>query len=142
MTLSQPEFLQVALDWSSEAIDHLPDDLAIIAQRAEALTLSGQLCSARSLWERACTTTRPARTLAAWILCAVADAAAVPPTHTPAEEMAVSRSFIEWYRKLLSAGRRETLMCLNSRVDAFRASLPTAAGWLDSALAEAAAPST
>ena len=43
----------------------------------------------------------------------------------------------EWYQRLISVGARETIVCLNSRVETFRESLPTAAHLLDSALAQA-----
>jgi len=137
IALSRPEFLEFATDWTGEAIRHLPDDPVIIDQRAEVLLLRGQIATARPLWERASNGARPPRALAALILCSAADSGTVPPTRDTAEETAVSRAFLEWYQRLLSAGARETVVCLNSRVDAFRASLPTAARLLDSALAEA-----
>ena len=40
-------------------------------------------------------------------------------------------------KRLVNAGAKETVIRLNSRVDALRTSLPTAARLLDSALAEA-----
>jgi hypothetical protein len=50
----------------------------------------------------------------------------------------VSRAFLEWYQRLIHAGANETIVKLNSRLDALRESLPTAARLLDTAMAEAA----
>ncbi len=137
IALGRPDFLEFARDWTGEAVRCLPDDPVIAAQRAEVLLLGGQAANAQPLWERACNGARPPRALAAWILCSAAGSGTVPSTRNAAEETAVSRAFIEWYQRLVSAGARETILRLNSRVDAFRESLPTAARLLDSALAEA-----
>jgi glycosyltransferase involved in cell wall biosynthesis/tetratricopeptide (TPR) repeat protein len=137
IALSRREFLEFACDWTGEAVRHLPEDPVLIDQRAEVLLLVGQLAGARQLWEKACNGTRPPRALAAVILCAAAGSEAVPPTTGAAEETATSRAFLEWYQRLVSAGANDTIVRLNSRVDSFRDSLPTAARLLDSALAEA-----
>jgi hypothetical protein len=118
----------------------LPADPTLIAQRAEVLMLKGQTHAAQPLWEKACNGTRPPRALAAWILCSAADSGDLPSLTSVAEEPAVSRAFIDWYRKLVTAGARDTLIRLNSRVDVLRPTLPTAARMLESALTEAAKP--
>lgn len=138
LALSKPEFLDFAVDWTGEAIKFLPEDPVIVAQRAEVLLLRQDIAGAKPLWERACNGTRPPRALAAVILCSAAESGSAPATRDNAEEIATSRAFLEWYQRLVNAGANDTVLKLNSRVDAFRGSLPTAAQLLDSALAEAA----
>jgi hypothetical protein len=96
--------------------------------------LRQEIDSARPLWEKACNGSRPPRALAAFILCSAAGAGKVLPTQSTAEEAATSQAFIEWYQRLISAGANQTVVRLNSRVDSFRDSLPTAARLLESAL--------
>jgi tetratricopeptide (TPR) repeat protein len=137
IALSRPEFLEFACDWTGEALQHHAEDPAIIDQRAEVLLLRQEIDTARPLWEKSCNGVRPPRALAAYILCSAAGSVQVPLTQSAAEENATSRAFVEWYQRLISAGASETVIRLNSRVDALRESLPTAAQLLDSALAEA-----
>jgi hypothetical protein len=47
----------------------------------------------------------------------------------------VSRAFVDWYRRLVSAGARATIVNLNSRVETLRPVLPSAAGVLDGVIA-------
>ncbi|MBC8094792.1 MAG: glycosyltransferase, partial [Akkermansiaceae bacterium] len=136
IALNRPEFLEFACDWTSEAMRALPDDPAILAYRAEALLLSQQTSHAHPLWERACNCVRPPNALAALILCSTVESQPIPRTRDAAEETATSKAFVDWYQRLLNVGAQETLVCLNSRVEALRESLPTAASLLDSALAE------
>jgi tetratricopeptide (TPR) repeat protein len=136
IALSKPEFLEFACDWTGEATRAVSDDLALIAQRAEALLLSQQTQPALPLWERACNCERPPRALAAQILCATVES---QPARTPqnnAEEIAASRAFVDWYRRLIACGASDTVMRLNSRLDALRSALPSAAQLLDSVVAE------
>jgi tetratricopeptide (TPR) repeat protein len=135
IALSQPEFLEFARDWTSEAIRQLPEDGAIVAQRAEALLLSQQPAEALPLWSRAINGERPPRALAAQIICATAASQPVEKLRDAPEEAAVSRAFVDWYRRLVTTGARETIVHLNSRVEMLRPILPSAAGVLDGVLA-------
>jgi Tfp pilus assembly protein PilF len=137
IALSRADFLEFAGDWTGEAIRYLPDDAVLIAQRAEALMLKRETANAFPLWERACNGARPAKALAAWVLCAAVESQPVPGIRNATEETNVSRAFVEWYRRLISVGAGETVMRLNSRLDRLKESLPTAARILTSALAEA-----
>ncbi|HUB88085.1 MAG TPA: glycosyltransferase [Verrucomicrobiae bacterium] len=135
IALGNPEFLEFARDWTAEAIRQLPDDAVITAQRAEALLLSQQAAAALPLWTRAVNGERPARSLAAQIICA---AMAGQPAEKPrdiSEEAAVSRAFVDWYRRLVATGARDTIVQLNSRVEMLRPILPSAAGVLDGVIA-------
>jgi hypothetical protein len=134
--LGKPEFLEFARDWTAEAVRQLSDDGAIVAQRAEALLLSQQSAEALPLWTRAINGDRPPRALAAQIICATAVSQPVDKLRDAPEEAAVSRAFVEWYRRLVAAGAHDTVVRLNSRVEMLRPVLPLAAGILDGVNAE------
>jgi len=135
IALGKSEFLEFARDWTSEAIRQLPDDGVIVAQRAEALLLSQQTAEALPLWSRAINGERPARALAAQIICATAASQPVEKLRDAPEEAAVSRAFVDWYRRLVAAGARDTVVHLNSRVEMLRPIVPLAAGVLDGVIA-------
>ncbi len=137
LALSRPEFLEFARDWTGEAARYLADDPVIVAQRAEALMLSGDTGAAAALWKQVCNGSRPPRAFAALIVCATAASESVPSTENPAEETAVSRAFLDWYQRLIAAGARQTVLKLNARVAALRESLPTAARMIECAMREA-----
>jgi GT2 family glycosyltransferase/glycosyltransferase involved in cell wall biosynthesis len=132
---ARPEFLEFARDWTGEAIRQLPEDGVIIAQRAEALLLSQQTTEALPLWSRAVNGQRPPRALAAQIICATAASQPVEKLRDAPEEAAVSRAFVDWYRRLVAAGAHDTVVHLNSRVEMLRPVLPLAAGVLDGVIA-------
>lgn len=138
IALSQPAFLEFARDWTGEAARQLPEEKAVLAQRAEALLLSQELSPARPLWERACNGTRPPQALAAVILCATAAAQPAPPVRDAVEEVAVSRAFLDWYRRLVAFEARDTILQVNQRLDMLVATLPSAARVLESVRDEAA----
>ena len=137
LALTRPEFLEVALDWTAEAERHLPDDPAVVQQRAEALMLAGQCSMALPLWRRWPSGSNPALA-AALVLCeTVAGENQFSPA--PAAEVAVSREFVNWYQRLLRFNAQPTVEALNARVEGLQRVLPSAAGILTSALAEASA---
>ena len=135
IALSRPEFLEFARDWTSEAIRQLPEDGVIVAQRAEALLLSQQPAEALPLWSRAINGERPPRALAAQIICAAASSQPAEKLRDAPEEAAVSHAFMDWYRRLVAAGARDTVFHLNSRVEMLRPIVPQAAGVLDGVIA-------
>jgi hypothetical protein len=146
--LSRPEFLEFSREWLSEAIRQFPDDGVIVAQRAESLLLSQEMAAALPLWNPAVNGARPPRAVAAQILCATAVAQPVEGLCDRDVEVAVSRAFVDWYRRLVAAGARDAIVGLNSRVETLRPILPAAAEVLDGVIAstrqvrtaEAAAP--
>jgi hypothetical protein len=140
IALSQPDFVEFANDWTGEASQAVPDDLVIAAQRAEVLMLRQETDAARPLWKKACNGARPPRALAAWILCSTIEAKEIPSPKDSAEEAAASRAFVQWYQRLIAFGATETLHRVNTHLDAFRESLPTAAQLLNCALSEAREP--
>jgi tetratricopeptide (TPR) repeat protein len=137
IALSQPDFLEFARDWTGEAARHVPEDLAVTAQRAEALMLSGDMAGARNLWEKVWHSERKPQTLAALVLC---EAVAGPITHRPddtKDEIAASRAFIEWYQKLFAVRAQKTLTRLMEQMNALNGILPSAVKILAAAMAEA-----
>ena len=137
IALSQPEFLEFARDWTGEAIRHVPQDPIVTAQRAEALMLSEDAAGARELWEKLWRNERKPQTLAALILC---ESATGTITHKPEDnrdEIATSRAFIEWYRKLFAMRAQKTLAHLLECMPALNDALPSAAKMLGAAMAEA-----
>ncbi len=136
IALSRPEFLEFSRDWTGEAFRLLPDQPAVLVHRAEALLLSQDLALAGQLWKRALEISPDRRALAAQIICDVAAGRPAQPIQSPAEEAAVSKEFIQWFRRLLTFEARETIQQLNERVASLRATLPTAAAILDNVVAE------
>ena len=135
LALSRPEFLELAVDWTAEAAEHLPDDPAVVRQRAEALMLAGQCDAALPLWRRWPPASDHALA-AALMLC---ETAAGENQFSPkaADEAAISREFVKWYRKLLRFNARPTVESLNAKMAVLERMLPSAAAMLASAVAEA-----
>jgi glycosyltransferase involved in cell wall biosynthesis/tetratricopeptide (TPR) repeat protein len=139
LALSAPEFREVALDWTSEAQRHLPEDPAVARQRAQALTLAGQCEAALPLWRRIAGSADPpeqAQALAAVVLCETASGQSVsaPPA---ALETRVSREFLTWYQRLVRFNARAALEALNARLEPLQSAIPSAARLLAAALAQA-----
>jgi len=137
ISLSRPEFLEFARDWTGEAMRQLADDPMIIAQRAEALMLSENAAGALELWERVWNQAPQPAVLAALILCETLESAT---THAPQDDQAeavASRAFIEWYRKLLAVKARKTMVRLNEQTEKLSRALPGAARMLTMAMSEA-----
>ena len=140
ITLSRPELLEFAREWTGEAVRALPDDSVLAGQHADALLLNGDTPAALELWEKIWDRDRSARTLAALILCEAVEA---PTTHAPddgADELAASRAFIEWYQKLIAVRASALTVRINEQLDKLSRALPTAARMLESALQEAETP--
>jgi GT2 family glycosyltransferase/tetratricopeptide (TPR) repeat protein len=97
VALTAPEFLEVALDWTAEALRHLPDDAAVVQQRAEALLLAGQCAAALPLWRRLQPSPNPAPAAALVICETVAGENEFSPA--PDVELPVSREFVNWKEK-------------------------------------------
>ena len=140
VALGRPEFLEFALDWTGEALKALPEEPGLQGLRAEVLLLTQQTTEALKLWSAIAATDRSPRALAAAILCATAlSQPALQPANS-AEETAVSRAFVDWYRRLLKFSAQETITVLSSRVEALCSILPGASSVLTAVLAEAAKP--
>lgn len=137
VALSQPEFIEVAEDWTAEARQHLPEDRVIRCQAAEALMLANKPEEARDLWRPLSTEATPSQ-MAALILCEVALG---KPQFFPENdrESAVSMEFIRWYQKLIKFGANKLIVQLNASLGTLAAALPSAARLLHAAMLEAEA---
>ena len=138
IALSQPEFLEVAVDWTAEALRHFPEDTGIQSQRAEALLLAGLPDEARLLWRQLAKGGKPSP-LGALILCetAVGKNECAPPPELAA---AVTQEFVHWYRRLLEFGAEPTVRRVNAGVDGLARLLPRAAELLRAVITEANVP--
>lgn len=136
IALSQPQFLEFARDWTSEAMRCMADDTGIAAQRAEALLLSQDTAAAAEIWARLCKSERQPRSLAALVICEICEGAAVTPLHGDDDAAASNRAFLNWYKRLVTFGARDVIVRLNERVELLRAVLPEAARIVDSVVAE------
>lgn len=135
IVLSQPEFLEFACDWTSEAVRQFPQDPTILLQRAEALLMTGHVSEALPLWRKAYSPTSPSD-VATLVMCEVlADIPSQKLEH--AQEAVVSEEFLKCYRRLLNAGASQVVVGLNERLIPLRQVLPTAARVLDEAMLEA-----
>ncbi len=131
--LSRPEFLEFALDWTGEALRHFPENPVVIAQRAEVLLLSQQTQVALALWRRA---KADAREVAATVMCQLAGQDEPDPVRdgvplVNGNEIAVSREFIAWYRRLLQYQAVEVINAVHGRLPGLRQVLPTAGQLLE-----------
>ena len=92
-------------------MQHAAKDPVVMAHRAEALMLSEDVTGALELWEQVWNLAPAPAVLGALILCETVES---PTTHAPPEgpgEIAVSRAFIEWYRKLVERCGRAKPWC-------------------------------
>jgi GT2 family glycosyltransferase len=137
IALSSPEFLEFARDWTGEAMSHVPDDVVVSAQRAEALMLSEDTAGARILWEKLWNNTRKPQMLGALILCEAAEGTVTHKPENNQDELAASHAFIEWYQKLFAARAQKTLTQVMEQMNAIGHALPSAAKILGAAMAEA-----
>jgi tetratricopeptide (TPR) repeat protein len=140
IALGHPEFLEFARDWTGEACKNVPENSAVTAQRAEVLLLSGEIFEALGLWQKVWENVHKnehdPRSLAALILCESVES---PTTHAPDDgnERATSLAFIEWYRRLITMRAGGVVAKLNGNIEKISRALPTAAGMINNALAEA-----
>ncbi|HEX4343224.1 MAG TPA: glycosyltransferase [Verrucomicrobiae bacterium] len=136
IALSQPDFLEFACDWTSEAMK-ATDDVAITALRAEALMLSNDTAGALPLWQRVWNAEAKPQVFAAVILCHMIESSTVVTLQNESQEAATSRAFIQWYQKLLAFRAVPTAVRLNDQIEKLGTTLPTAAKILGAAMAEA-----
>lgn len=140
IALSRHEFLEFALNWTTEAMKALPDNAVVAAQSAEALMLNDQCAAAVPLWEKIWNSEHEPRILAALILC---ELAAGRTTHRPGnsqDEHAGSMAFVQWYQKLIGVRAKPVIEKINSRLNPLAQTLPAAAEMIQNALAESDVP--
>ncbi len=134
LSLRQRDTLEFALDWSSEALKHLPDHPTLQRQRAETLLLNGHVHEALPLWSEV-SRSNDAASSCGLILCrlfAGESQSALPPDR----EVAVSQDLIRRYRQSVEMGLDGWVNALHQRVDTLRQTLPSAARLIDQVVAE------
>ncbi len=135
VALSKPDFLEVAADWTAEAERNCPNHRPIQCQRAEALLLSQQVEQSFPYWQKLASGQNfPA--MAALVICGLLSQN-LQASLNPAEEMAISREFVNWYRKLLNYRAQNLVRRINDNIEALVPILPTAAGVVKAALTSA-----
>src|SRR5262249_35046223 len=112
IALGRPDFLEFACDWTGEAIKRFPENPLIVCQCAEALLLSQQVEPALALWPRGSASHHPAP-VAGRVMCELV--AHEPVGGIASEEGAVSRAFIELYRRLLAVEAGAVIGKVNAR---------------------------
>ncbi|MGH7970115.1 MAG: hypothetical protein ACREIC_15450, partial [Limisphaerales bacterium] len=127
ISLSHPQFLEFACDWTGEATRHQPQDKTIMAQRAEALLVSQDAAASGRLWASLCDSSREPTFLAALVLCELIAEPASQVQVGAQENQAVTRAFLQWYRKCLAAGAKDIIVRVNARAEELAAMLPEAA---------------
>ena len=134
IALGNPQFLEVAVDWTANACRHLPGELAVLLQRAEALTLAGRWPAAVAAWNAAHVPAGHAfwaQAHAGLILCETA-AGTNRFQPEPRDQGLLSQEFLKWYQRLLQFGARSTIDRLNERLEVLAGLVPAAAQRLSS----------
>jgi GT2 family glycosyltransferase/tetratricopeptide (TPR) repeat protein len=134
IALGSPDFLEFGRDWTGEAVRHFPADTTLLRKRAEVLLLSKEIAAAREIFI-ALKPQEPADAAAA-ALCELALGSS-PGVWSGSQEKRVSHEFLNWYRRLLQFGCKETITAINARVDALKTVLPTVGRILEAAVTEA-----
>ncbi len=122
IALTLPGHLEFARDWTGDAVQNFPGDQNLLLQRAEALMLNHDVAQALPLWRRAQASASP-RQRAALVLC---ELLAGDSQHhfSPAEELAISREAVGWYRHCIRMGAHAFIQQLHQRMETIRLALP------------------
>ena len=125
----------LALEWTESSLANHPDNEELRKQRGIALLTAGHAAEALPFFEAAADRTQPV-VAGAIILCQLITGTIAAATQ-PANEPAVSREFIGWYRRLLTYNSAEAAHEVNRQLSALEPLLPTAAKTLRAAVTEA-----
>lgn len=129
--LSSPDFFEVALDWTAEAVLHHPQNSALLAFRAELLLLAQEPAEALTQWEQV-VELKPAMAIGKWACQWLQHArhpnGAPPPPLAPCgDEFEMSREFLKLYRRLVSWQAVDMVNTINHSLTALQPVLPSAA---------------
>ncbi|MEN9734216.1 MAG: hypothetical protein RLZ45_2211 [Verrucomicrobiota bacterium] len=134
LSLRRRETLEFALDWTDEAIRHLPDEPSLRRQRAETLLLHGKADEALLLWGEP-SPQQDAVWASGLILCQLFAGQSLFRL-PPEQERAVSEDLIRRYRQGIHLGLTDWVRRLHERVGILHSVLPSAARLLEKVLAE------
>jgi len=137
LALSQPGLLEVAVNWTAVAVGHHPAAEALLAQRAEALMLSGQIPESGAAWSGLAQPHTP-RVAAALLLCSLVSGEAGESPETEVSG-AVGEEFGRWYWRLVDFGAEAVIIAIHERVDHLDRFLPAMANMVRSVIAKLAA---
>ncbi len=118
--LSRPEFLNFALGWTAEAVEHFPKHPPLAAHRAETLLYCLKFADAAELWRKAPVSPRQR---GAVVLCEVLTGG-LHSNFSPAEEPAISREILNWYRQAIRVGAHGLISQIHERLETLRLTLP------------------
>jgi glycosyltransferase involved in cell wall biosynthesis/Tfp pilus assembly protein PilF len=134
ISLRHKDTLEFALDWSGEALKHLPDNPILKRQRAETLLLNGHVHEALPLWSQAAQSS-DAAAASGLILCrlfAGESLQSLPPDY----ERAVSQEVIRRYRDSVELGLDDWVEALHQRLKPLHQALPSAARLIQQVVTE------
>ena len=134
ISLRHKDTLEFALDWSGEALKHLPDNPILKRQRAETLLLNGHVHEALPLWSQAAQSS-DAAAASGLILCrlfAGESLQSLPPDY----ERAVSQDVIRRYRDSVELGLDDWVEALHQRLKPLHQALPSAARLIQQVVTE------
>jgi tetratricopeptide (TPR) repeat protein len=131
ISLSRPEHLSFARNWTGEAVKNFPKDQNLVRQRAEALMLNLDLVAALPLWRRV-QPTDSMRHRAAIVICELLTG---ENRHdfTDAEEPALSQEVVQWYRQCIRMGANGLISQFHERMELIRLHLPSFVRLLEAA---------
>jgi tetratricopeptide (TPR) repeat protein len=140
IAVSRAELFEFALDWTGEALKAMPGEMPLHELRAEALLLNHNTAEALPIWKRLAVSDHSPRAMAAAVLCGLVESEPIHLPDTGTDEVAASRAFMDWYRRMVQTGANDLVLLVNSRLETLRNTLPGAAGVLEAVLAEAEQP--
>jgi glycosyltransferase involved in cell wall biosynthesis/Tfp pilus assembly protein PilF/GT2 family glycosyltransferase len=124
---------EFALDWSGEALKHLPDNPILKRQRAETLLLNGHVGDALPLWIELSKNNDDA-SASGLILCQLFTGeplSGLPPNR----ERAVSQDVIRRYRQAVELGLDGWIQAFHERLGTLHQALPSAARLIEQVVA-------
>jgi GT2 family glycosyltransferase/2-polyprenyl-3-methyl-5-hydroxy-6-metoxy-1,4-benzoquinol methylase/Flp pilus assembly protein TadD len=136
ISLSSPDYFEVAMDWTAQAIHHFPEQTELRAQRAEFLLLGQEPGQSLAFWEKI-PGSRLEVEMAKLICRLVTGKGPVPPPACAASELELSREFIRWYRRFITWQSVEIVNAINDRLPALNQVLPMAGRAIESAVGTA-----
>jgi len=140
IALSSPDYFEVSMEWTNEAIQNLPDNAEIQAQRAEFLLLGQEPQQALALWEKV-----PGRKLEIEVGKFICQLITTHVTQLPAAladlaDLELSREFVRWYRRFIMWQSVEIVNAINERLSVLKQLLPMAEQVIASAVDSAGKP--
>lgn len=128
IALSDPTFIEFAVDWTAEAVKHCPSQQTIMIQRAEALLLAQNPTEALRYWGQPDALPAASQQAASFICALVAG----QPLQGYArilsgQEAAIGHEFFQWYRRLVAFGAGQVVRDINGRLADLQKLLPAVA---------------